>query len=49
MTSPVATGADLDVIRDVVAERGLPLYRLTNRLTSLDDVFATGAAPQAQV
>ena len=31
--------ADLDTIRDVVAELGLPLYRLTNRLTSLDEVF----------
>ena len=31
--------ADLDTIRDVVADLGLPLYRLTNRLTSLDEVF----------
>jgi ABC-2 type transport system ATP-binding protein len=31
--------ADLDTIRDVVADLGLPLHRLTNRLTSLDDVF----------
>jgi len=30
---------DLDTIRDVVAELALPLHRLTNRLTSLDDVF----------
>jgi len=35
----VSDDADLDTIRDVVAELGLPLYRLTNRLTSLDDVF----------
>ena len=34
-----AGGADLDAIRDAVADLGLPLYRLTNRLTSLDDVF----------
>jgi ABC-2 type transport system ATP-binding protein len=31
--------ADLDIIRDVVADMGLPLHRLTNRLTSLDEVF----------
>ena len=38
----VASDADLDVVRDVVAELGLPLHRLTNRLTSLDEVFTTG-------
>jgi ABC-2 type transport system ATP-binding protein len=31
--------ADLDIIRDVVADLNLPLHKLTNRLTSLDDVF----------
>ena len=31
--------ADLDALRDVIAELGLPLHRLTNRLTSLDEVF----------
>ncbi|MGI8983768.1 MAG: ABC transporter ATP-binding protein [Acidimicrobiales bacterium] len=31
--------ADFDTIRDVVADLDLPLHRLTNRLTSLDDVF----------
>ena len=30
---------DLDVVRDAVAELGLPLHRMTTRLTSLDDVF----------
>jgi ABC-2 type transport system ATP-binding protein len=30
---------ELDVVRDTVADLGLPLHRLTNRLTSLDDVF----------
>ncbi|MEA2716098.1 MAG: type transport system ATP-binding protein [Actinomycetota bacterium] len=35
----VSSDADLDTIRDVVAELRLPLHRLTNRLTSLDDVF----------
>jgi len=39
----VAGDADLDTIRDAVAELALPLYRLTNRLTSLDDVFVHGA------
>jgi ABC-2 type transport system ATP-binding protein len=31
--------ADLDTIRDVIAELGLPLNRLTTRLGSLDEVF----------
>ena len=31
--------ADLDALRDVIAELGLPLHRLTTRLTSLDEVF----------
>ena len=35
----VSGDADLDTIRDVVAELNVPLHRLTNRLTSLDDVF----------
>ncbi|HVF13578.1 MAG TPA: ABC transporter ATP-binding protein [Acidimicrobiales bacterium] len=35
----VSGDADLDTIRDVVADLGLALHRLTNRLTSLDDVF----------
>jgi ABC-2 type transport system ATP-binding protein len=39
----VAGDTDLDTIRDAVADLGLPLYRLTNRLTSLDDVFVHGA------
>jgi ABC-2 type transport system ATP-binding protein len=29
----------MDVLRDVIADAGLPLYRLTTRLTSLDEVF----------
>ena len=29
----------LDVIRDAVADLGLPLTRLSTRVTSLDDVF----------
>ncbi|MDQ2825814.1 MAG: ABC transporter ATP-binding protein [Actinomycetota bacterium] len=39
----VAGDAELDTIRDAVVDLGLPLYRLTNRLTSLDDVFVHGA------
>ena len=35
----VAGDADLDTIRDVIADLGVPLHKLTNRLTSLDDVF----------
>jgi ABC-2 type transport system ATP-binding protein len=35
----VSGDADLDAVRDVIAELGLPLHRLTNRLTSLDEVF----------
>jgi ABC-2 type transport system ATP-binding protein len=34
---------DLDVLRDVIADLGLPLYRLSTRLTSLDDVFLRNA------
>jgi ABC-2 type transport system ATP-binding protein len=35
----VGGDADLDVVRDVISDMDLPLHRLTNRLTSLDDVF----------
>jgi ABC-2 type transport system ATP-binding protein len=30
---------EMDKLRDVIADLGLPLYRLTTRLTSLDEVF----------
>jgi len=40
----IISDADLDTIRDVVAQLDLPLHRLTNRLTSLDEVFVHGAA-----
>jgi len=30
---------DIDTVRDAVAELGLPLHRMTTRLTSLDEVF----------
>ena len=39
----VSGDADLDAIRDAVADAGLPLHRLTNRLTSLDEVFVRRA------
>jgi ABC-2 type transport system ATP-binding protein len=29
----------MDMLRDVIADLGLPLYRLSSRLTSLDEVF----------
>jgi ABC-2 type transport system ATP-binding protein len=35
----VDSDGDLDLVRDVIAELGLPLHRLTTRLTSLDEVF----------
>jgi ABC-2 type transport system ATP-binding protein len=34
----------MDVVRDIVADLGLPLYRLTSRLTSLDEVFLRRAS-----
>ena len=34
---------DMDKLRDVIADLGLPLYRLSTRLTSLDDVFLSRA------
>jgi ABC-2 type transport system ATP-binding protein len=39
----IAGDPDLDVLRDVIADLGLPLYRLSTRLTSLDDVFLRNA------
>jgi ABC-2 type transport system ATP-binding protein len=44
----ITSDADLDRVRDAVAELGLPLHRMTSRLTSLDEVFldrAGGARP----
>ena len=44
MLEVTVTGdVDLDTIRDVVADLDLALHRLTNRLTSLDDVFTRKA------
>ncbi len=39
---------DLDIVRDVVAELGLPLHRMTTRFTSLDDVFLARAGRAGQ-
>jgi ABC-2 type transport system ATP-binding protein len=38
---------EMDTLRDVIAELGLPLYRLTTRLTSLDEVFLRLAGTSA--
>ena len=35
---------DIDRVEEVVADLGLPLHRMTTRLTSLDDVFLDKAA-----
>ena len=35
----VEGNAQMDLLRDVIADLGLPLYRLSTRLTSLDEVF----------
>lgn len=35
----------LDVLRDLIADLGLPLHRLSTRLTSLDDVFLDRSGP----
>ena len=43
VTAPDAE-AGLDAIRDEVSDLGLPLHRLTTRLTSLDEVFVRRAA-----
>ncbi|MGD9997965.1 MAG: ABC transporter ATP-binding protein [Ilumatobacteraceae bacterium] len=36
---PVEGDHDLDLLRDVIADLSLPLYKLSTRLTSLDEVF----------
>ena len=38
----------LDALRDVIADLGVPLYALATRLTSLDDVFLKLAAARGQ-
>ena len=43
-----AASHDLDLLRDVIADLGLPLYRLTSRLTSLDDVFLDTRGPSRE-
>lgn len=39
----VTGDADLDVVRDVVADLGLPLHRMSSRIGSLDEVFVDRA------
>ena len=36
----------MDMVRDVIADLDLPLFRLSTRLTSLDEVFVRGAGTQ---
>jgi len=43
----VAGDEDLDTLRDVIAELGLPLHRLTTGLTSLDEVFLDRAGTRS--
>ncbi|MEO5901445.1 MAG: ABC transporter ATP-binding protein [Ilumatobacteraceae bacterium] len=43
----VAGDDELDRLRDVIADLALPLYRLSTRLTSLDEVFLRRAADAA--
>jgi ABC-type uncharacterized transport system ATPase subunit len=35
----IGSDADLDALRDLIAQLELPLYRLSTRVTSLDEVF----------
>jgi ABC-2 type transport system ATP-binding protein len=39
----IASDDDIDAVRDAIAELGLPLHRMTTRLTSLDEVFLSRA------
>ena len=39
----VGSDDDLDLLRDVIARLDLPLYRLSTRITSLDEVFLSRA------
>jgi ABC-2 type transport system ATP-binding protein len=39
----VGSDDDLDVLRNVIAQLELPLYRLSTRITSLDEVFLSRA------
>jgi ABC-2 type transport system ATP-binding protein len=43
----IAGDQDVDTVRDVVADLGLPLYRLSTQLRSLDDVFLRRAEGRA--
>ncbi len=43
---PVEDDTQMDVLLDVISELELPLYRLSTRLTSLDEVFLARAGAQ---
>lgn len=43
----IDSDVQMDLLRDVIAESGLPLYRLSTRLTSLDEVFLSHAGRQS--
>ena len=43
---PSTATTHLDALRDVIADLGLPLHRLSTRLTSLDEVFLDHAGTQ---
>ena len=43
----IAGDQDVDTVRDIVADLGLPLYRLSTQLRSLDDVFLRRAEGRA--
>ena len=43
----VARDDDLDMLRDLIARLELPLYRLSTRVTSLDEVFLHRAEESA--
>lgn len=44
----VSGDQELDALRDVIADLGLPLHRLSTRLTSLDEVFLDRATGQVR-
>ena len=43
----ISDDAQMDVLRDTIAELALPLYRLSTRHTSLDEVFLSHASHQS--
>ncbi len=45
----IRTEDDLDIVRDTIADLGLPLLRMSSRLTSLDEVFLDRSRPPEAV